>query len=182
MFTITWFFIQFEERETVHVLNVIQSWRRRRRLAKTHARWPYNMIFYSIWRERQFMCWMSLVYIDIILIYYQIVESENVFQSISRNIGAQNHQRGIHNVPGCPETYLSDPSPIIGYACHSLTQWLNATQNSLKFLLLLMLMMRNLLTTVRRRFGSWTLVIKLSFCSDFEDKVVAMKFNVVRNS
>ena len=83
MFTITWFFIQFEERETVHVLNVIQSWRRRRRLAKTHARWPYNMIFYSIWRERQFMCWMSLVYIDIILIYYQIVESENVFQSIS---------------------------------------------------------------------------------------------------
>ena len=119
MFTITWFFIQFEERETVHVLNVIQSWRRRRRLAKTHARWPYNMIFYSIWRERQFMCWMSLVYIDIILIYYQIVESENVFQSISRSVGAQNHQRGIHNVPGCPETYLSDPSPIIRYACHS---------------------------------------------------------------
>ena len=119
MFTKTWFFIQFEERETVHVLNVIQSWRRRRRLAKTHARWPYNMIFYSIWRERQFMCWMSLVYIDIILIYYQIVESENVFQSISGSVGAQNHQRGIHNVLGCPETYLSDPSPIIGYACHS---------------------------------------------------------------
>ena len=44
-----------------------------------------------------------------------------------------------------------------------------ANQNLLKLLLLLMLMMRNMLTTVWCRFGS--LVIKLSFCSDFEDKV-----------
>ena len=46
-----------------------------------------------------------------------------------------------------------------------------ATQNLLKLLLLLILMMRNLLTTVWCRFGRWSLVIKLSFCSDFEHKV-----------
>ena len=46
-----------------------------------------------------------------------------------------------------------------------------ATQNLLKLLLLLRLMMRNVSTTVWCRFGRWTLVIKLSFCSDFEDKV-----------
>ena len=46
-----------------------------------------------------------------------------------------------------------------------------ATQNLLKLLLLLKLMMRNVSTTVWCRFGRWTLVIKLSFCSDFEDKV-----------
>ena len=36
---------------------------------------------------------------------------------------------------------------------------------------LLMLMMRNVLTTVWCRFGRLSLVIKLSFCSDFEHKV-----------
>ena len=46
-----------------------------------------------------------------------------------------------------------------------------ATQNLLKLLLLLSLMMRNVSTTFSCRFGKWTLVIKLSFCSDFEDKV-----------
>ena len=46
-----------------------------------------------------------------------------------------------------------------------------ATQNLLKLLLLLRLMMRNVSTTVWCRFGRWTLVIQLSFCSDFEDKV-----------
>ena len=46
-----------------------------------------------------------------------------------------------------------------------------ATQNLLKLLLWLMLMMRNVSTTVWCRFGRLTLVIKLSFCSDFEDKV-----------
>ena len=45
-----------------------------------------------------------------------------------------------------------------------------ATQKLLKLLLLLKLMMRNVSTTVWCRFGRWTLVIKLSFCSDFEDK------------
>ena len=45
-----------------------------------------------------------------------------------------------------------------------------ATQNLLKLLLLLKLMMRNMLTTVWCRFGRLTLVIKLSF-SNFEDKV-----------
>ena len=43
-----------------------------------------------------------------------------------------------------------------------------ATQDLLKLLLLLKLMMRNMLTTVRCRFGRLTLVIKLSFCPDFE--------------
>ena len=43
-----------------------------------------------------------------------------------------------------------------------------ATQNLLKLLLLLKLMMRNMLTTVWCRFGRLTLVIKLSFYSDFE--------------
>ena len=43
--------------------------------------------------------------------------------------------------------------------------------NLLRLLLLLMLMMRNVLTTVWCRFGRWSLVLKLSFCSDFEHKV-----------
>ena len=42
------------------------------------------------------------------------------------------------------------------------------TQNLLRLLLLLMLMMRIVLATVCCRFGSWGLVIKLHFCSDFE--------------
>ena len=46
-----------------------------------------------------------------------------------------------------------------------------ATQNLLKLLLLLKLMMRNMSTTVWCRFGRLTLVIKLSFCSGFADKV-----------
>ena len=46
-----------------------------------------------------------------------------------------------------------------------------ATQDLLKLLPLLKLMMRNMLTTVWCRFGRLTLVIKLSFCLDFEDKV-----------
>ena len=44
------------------------------------------------------------------------------------------------------------------------------TQNLSKLLLLLMLMMRNVSTTAWCRFGRWILVIKLIFCSDFEDK------------
>ena len=85
--------------------------------------------------------------------------------------------------------FLSDPSPIIGYACHSLTHWL---PNSVLFskldwcdpgvwrcqlktcwglLLLLMLMMRIMLATVWCILGSWSLVIKPNFCSDFEHKV-----------
>ena len=91
--------------------------------------------------------------------------------------------------------FLSDPSPIIGYACHSLTHslpfsktWLMwpwhvkmATQNLLKLLLLwkgcwgcyccLMLMLRNVLTIVWCRFGSWSLDIKSNFCPDFEHNV-----------
>ena len=83
--------------------------------------------------------------------------------------------------------FLSDPSPIIGYACHSLTDSLTDSclvnlidvtlaceddnSNLLRLLLLLMLMMRIVLTTVWCRFGRWSLVIKLSFCSDFEHKV-----------
>ena len=43
--------------------------------------------------------------------------------------------------------------------------------NLLRLFLLFMLMMRNVLTTVWCRCGRWSLVIKLSFCSDFEDKV-----------
>ena len=45
------------------------------------------------------------------------------------------------------------------------------TQNMLRWILLLMLMMRIMLATVCYRFGSWGLVIKLNFCSDFEHKV-----------
>ena len=45
------------------------------------------------------------------------------------------------------------------------------TQNLLRLLLLLMFMMRNVLTTVWCRFGRWSLVIKLSFCSYFEHKI-----------
>jgi len=43
--------------------------------------------------------------------------------------------------------------------------------NLLRLLLLLMLMMRNVLTTVWCRFWRWSLVLKLSFCSDFEHKI-----------
>ena len=44
------------------------------------------------------------------------------------------------------------------------------TQNLLRLLLLLMLVMRVVLATVCCRFGSWGLVIKLNFSSDFEHK------------
>ena len=44
------------------------------------------------------------------------------------------------------------------------------TQNLLILLLLPMLMMRIMLATVCCRIGSWGLVIKLNFCSDFELK------------
>ena len=54
-----------------------------------------------------------------------------------------------------------------------LTHWLTGvpTQNLLRLLLLLMLMIRIVLATVCCRFGSWGLVIKLNFCSDFEQKI-----------
>ena len=45
------------------------------------------------------------------------------------------------------------------------------TQNLLRLLLLLMLATRIVLATICGRFGSWGLVIKLNFCSDFEHKV-----------
>ena len=45
------------------------------------------------------------------------------------------------------------------------------TQNLLRLLLLLMLVTRIVLATVCGRFGSWGLVKKLNFCSDFEHKV-----------
>ena len=89
--------------------------------------------------------------------------------------------------------FLSDPSPIIGYACHWLTDWLTdsltncrlanlidvpsgvkmPTLNLLRLLLLLMLMMRIVLATVCCRFGLWRLVLKLHFCSRVEVEVQA---------
>ena len=45
------------------------------------------------------------------------------------------------------------------------------TQNLLMLLLLLMLVMRIVLATVCCRFGSWGLVMKLNFCSEFQHKV-----------
>ena len=47
-----------------------------------------------------------------------------------------------------------------------------ATQNLLKLLLLLKLMMRNMPTTVWCKSGGLTLVIKLSFYSDFDIRFV----------
>ena len=44
------------------------------------------------------------------------------------------------------------------------------TQNLLRLLLMLMLILRIMLATVCYRFGSWRLVLKLNFCSDFEHK------------
>ena len=41
---------------------------------------------------------------------------------------------------------------------------------------MLMLMMRNVLATACCRFGSEGLVIKLNFCSDFEHKILKLKF------
>ena len=52
-----------------------------------------------------------------------------------------------------------------------------ATQNLLRLLLLLMLMMRIVWATVWWRFGSWGLVIKLNFCSDLEHKVWSRFWN-----
>ena len=52
-----------------------------------------------------------------------------------------------------------------------------ATQNLLRLLLLLMLMMRIVSATVCCRFGSWGLVIKLNFCSDLEHKVWSRFWN-----
>ena len=57
-----------------------------------------------------------------------------------------------------------------------------ATQNLLKLLLLLKLVMRDMSTTVWCKFGGLTLVIKLSFYSDFEIrfqglfKILKLKF------
>ena len=84
--------------------------------------------------------------------------------------------------------FLSDPTPIIAMlVTHSLTDTLthcclvnlidvtlaceDLTQNLLRLLLLLMLAMRIMLATVCCRFGSWGLVIKPYFCSDFQHKV-----------
>ena len=60
-----------------------------------------------------------------------------------------------------------------------LTHWLTGvpTQNLLRLLLLLMLMIRIVLATVCYRFGSWRLVIKLNFCSDFKHKVWSRFWN-----
>ena len=44
------------------------------------------------------------------------------------------------------------------------------TQNLLRLLLLLIIMVRNVLRTVWRRFGSWSWVINSNFCSDIEQK------------
>ena len=44
------------------------------------------------------------------------------------------------------------------------------TQNLLRLLLLLMLIVRIMLATVCYRFGGWRLVLKLNLCSDFEHK------------
>ena len=84
------------------------------------------------------------------------------------------------------KTFLSDPSPIIGNACHSLTDSLtpsclvnlidvtlvceDVNSKLVEVVTLLMLMLKNVLTTIWCRFGSWSLVIKLNFCSDFEQK------------
>ena len=45
------------------------------------------------------------------------------------------------------------------------------TLNLLRLWLLVMLMMRIVLATVSCRFGSWGMVIKQNFCSDFQHKV-----------
>ena len=45
------------------------------------------------------------------------------------------------------------------------------TQDLLRLLLLLMLMLKYVLTTVWCRFGGWSLVVKLNLCSDFEHRV-----------
>ena len=45
-----------------------------------------------------------------------------------------------------------------------------ATQNLLRLLLLLILMVRIVSATVCCRFGSWGLVINVNFCSEFEHK------------
>ena len=45
------------------------------------------------------------------------------------------------------------------------------TQNLFRLLLLLMLVMRIVFATLCCRFGSWGLVVKLNFCSDFDRKV-----------
>ena len=65
-----------------------------------------------------------------------------------------------------PTHSLSNPSPIVSYPCHyysliQLTIWqLNFEVNA-----------KSVMMTVWWRFGSWSLVIKLIFCSDFEHKV-----------
>ena len=69
----------------------------------------------------------------------------------------------LHHKQSCKIRFSSDPSPIIGYPwlTHSLPPWLMwlwplkmPTQNFLLLLVLLMLMLRNMLTTVWSRFWS----------------------------
>ena len=92
----------------------------------------------------------------------------------------------LKNWRNAPPSFLSDPSPIIGYHCHWLCHrltlshleytWLMwpwcvkmPTQNLLTLFLLQMLMLRIMLAKAFW-LGSWRLVIKLNFCSDFEHK------------
>ena len=51
------------------------------------------------------------------------------------------------------------------------------TRNALRWILLLMLMIRIVLATVCCRFGSWGLFIKLNFCSDCEHNIWSRFWN-----
>ena len=68
------------------------------------------------------------------------------------------------------EYIFNVPPFLVINVSHSCLVNLMPTQNLLRMLLLLMLMLRIMLATVCYRFGSWRLVLKLNFCSDFEHK------------
>ena len=83
--------------------------------------------------------------------------------------------------------FLSDPSPIIGYACQWLTDSLtdcrlvnlievtlaceDANSKLVKVVTVADGNAEDHVGTVCYIFGSWRLVLKLNFCSDFEHKV-----------
>ena len=94
--------------------------------------------------------------------------SSSIINQVENKIDGLDHRSRILLllVEGCSS--MRDGDLLTHSRLENLIDVKMPTQNLLKLLLLLMLVMRIVLATVCCRFGSWGLVIKLNFCSDFE--------------
>ena len=157
-------------------------------LKKTNISWTTPSVVFNSFTQ---LHWKIFTRDPTIILFFQRGWSDSPDQ---RGVGSNPEDK---NLPGLSlrswdfnsyfriyfHLFLSDPSPIIGNACHSLTDWLthcrsvnlidvtlaceDGNSNLLMLLLLLVLMIGIVLATVCCKFGSWGLVIKLNFCSDF---------------